>query len=83
MEWQAYHPKKPTEASTVTLETRGLLPLLEGVDNGHAGMYEPQRARMHGVDGEEHAAAADPTKAEPHIELRVEPIGRPPTPTSI
>ena len=36
-----------TKASTVMLETRGFLPLLEAVDNGHAGMYEPQRVRKH------------------------------------
>jgi hypothetical protein len=60
------------------------LPLLEEVDKGHAGIYEPQRALMHWVDGDEHAAAAaDPTNAEPQIELRDEPISWPPTPTSI
>jgi hypothetical protein len=33
---------KRTQASTVTLEMSGLLPLLEEVDKGHAGMNEPQ-----------------------------------------
>jgi hypothetical protein len=73
-----------TDASTVILETRGLLPLLAEVDRGHAAMYEPQRVRMHGIDGDEHeVAAAEPTNVVPHVELRVDPIGKPPTPTSI
>jgi hypothetical protein len=36
-----------TQASTVTLEMSGLLPLLEEVDREHEGMNEPQWARMH------------------------------------
>jgi hypothetical protein len=39
---------------------------------------------MHGIDGDEHEiAAAEPTNVVPHVELRVDPIGKPPTPTSI
>ena len=67
---RATSTKIRTDASTVILETRGLLPLLAEVDRGHAAMYEPQRVRMHGIDGDEHeVAAAEPTNVVPHVEL--------------
>jgi hypothetical protein len=81
---RATYTKIRTDASTVILETSGFLPLLAEADRGHAAMYEPQRVWMHGINGDAHeVAAADPTNAVPHVELRVDPIGNPPTPTSI